>query len=74
MRPRIVGDALNQVAADAEVEAAMFEILEVQRIIDSKARVTLVPGNSGILPELLAAGARPSELPAPAPPPPRPKA
>jgi regulator of protease activity HflC (stomatin/prohibitin superfamily) len=53
-RPRIVGEALHQVAADPEVEAAMFEILEIQKIIDSKARVTLIPERSGILPELLA--------------------
>jgi regulator of protease activity HflC (stomatin/prohibitin superfamily) len=68
MRPRIVGEALNQVAADPDVEAAMFEILEVQRIIDSKARVTLIPGNSGILPELLAASGRAGDNPAPPPP------
>ena len=63
MRPRIVGEALNQVAADPEVESAMFEILELQKIIESKARVTLIPANGGIIPELLAA--RPSEPPAP---------
>jgi len=66
-RPRIVGEALNQVAADADVEAAMFEILEVQRIIDSKARVTLIPEHGGILPELLASMPRGPEPP-PAPP------
>jgi regulator of protease activity HflC (stomatin/prohibitin superfamily) len=38
MRPRIVGDALNQVAADPDVEAAMFEILEIQKMIEGKAR------------------------------------
>jgi regulator of protease activity HflC (stomatin/prohibitin superfamily) len=54
MRPRIVGEALNQVSSDRDVEAAMFEILEIQKIVDSKARVTLIPENSGILPELLA--------------------
>ena len=54
MRPRIVGEALNQVAADPEVEAAMFEILEVQKIVESKARITLIPENSGMLAELLA--------------------
>src|ERR1043166_4131219 len=31
IRPSIVGEALNQVAADPEVEAAMFEILEIGR-------------------------------------------
>jgi regulator of protease activity HflC (stomatin/prohibitin superfamily) len=66
-RPRIVGEALNQVAADPDVEAAMFEILEVQRIIDSKARVTLIPEHGGILPELLASMPRGPETPPPAP-------
>jgi hypothetical protein len=63
MRPRIVGDALNKVAADPEVEAAMFEILETQKIIESKARVTLIPEKGGILPELLVSAARPPETP-----------
>jgi hypothetical protein len=72
IRPRIVGEALKQVAADAEVEAAMFEILEVQKIVESKARVTLIPEKSMILPELLAAGTRANDFPV-APPPPRPK-
>jgi regulator of protease activity HflC (stomatin/prohibitin superfamily) len=58
MRPRIVGEALNQVAADPDVEAAMFEILEIQKIIESKARVTLIPEHGGILAELLAATSR----------------
>jgi regulator of protease activity HflC (stomatin/prohibitin superfamily) len=63
MRPRIVGEALNQVAADPEVEAAMFEILEVQKIIDSKARITLIPEKGGILPELLASTAGSQDAP-----------
>ena len=63
MRPRIVGEALNQVASDPEVEAAMFEILEIQKVIESKARITLIPENSGMLPELLAA--RSGEMPSP---------
>ncbi len=55
MRPRIVGEALNKVAADPDVEESMFEILEIQKIIDSKARITLIPEKGGILPELMAA-------------------
>ena len=67
MRPQIVGEALNRVAADPEVEAAMFEILEIQKIIESKARVTLLPENSGILPELMATAS--GALGQPSPPP-----
>jgi regulator of protease activity HflC (stomatin/prohibitin superfamily) len=64
MRPRIVGEALNQVGADAEVEAAMFEILETQKIIESKARITLIPENGGILSEIMASSFRsPESLP-----------
>ena len=54
MRPRIVGEALNQVVSDPDVGAAMFEILETQKILDSKARITMVPEKSTLLPELLA--------------------
>ena len=68
MRPRIVGEALNRVAADPEVEAAMFEILETQKLIENKARITLIPQNGGILSELMASSSRsPEPLPAPAP-------
>src|ERR1700740_356378 len=73
MRPRIVGEALNRVAADPEVETAMFEILEIQKIVDSKARITLIPEKGGNLPELMASSsARSPEASAAVPPPPRP--
>ena len=62
MRPRIVGEALNKVAADPDVETALFEILEIQKIVDSKARITLIPENGGILPELLASAPRSQDL------------
>jgi hypothetical protein len=45
------------------VQAAVFEILEIQKILDSKARITLIPQNGGLLPELLAS--RSGETPAP---------
>jgi hypothetical protein len=67
MRPQIVGEALNQVAADPDVETAMFEILEIQKIIESKARLTLLPENSGILPELMASTAWPFSPLSPSP-------
>jgi regulator of protease activity HflC (stomatin/prohibitin superfamily) len=60
MRPQIVGEALRQVAADPEVAAALFEILETQRMLDSRAALTLVPGGSGgeLLASLMAASGR----------------
>jgi regulator of protease activity HflC (stomatin/prohibitin superfamily) len=56
MRPLIVGKALNEISKDPEIEAALFEILETQRIVEGAARVTLVPQNSEMLANLLAAG------------------
>jgi len=55
MRPRIVGKALNEISKDPEIEAALFEILETQRLVEGAARVTLVPQNSEMLANLLAA-------------------
>jgi len=41
----------------AVIARAMFEILETQRILDSKAEVVLVPPRSGVLGDLIASGA-----------------
>ncbi|HDQ34953.1 MAG TPA: SPFH/Band 7/PHB domain protein [Chloroflexi bacterium] len=54
-RPRIVGEALQSIAADPEVAAAMFEILEMQKILEGAGRLTLVPPGSDLLTQLLAA-------------------
>ena len=56
MRPRIVGDALQRIAQEPDIARAMFEILETQRMLDSKAEITLVPQRSGLLGDLLATG------------------
>jgi regulator of protease activity HflC (stomatin/prohibitin superfamily) len=55
IRPRIVGEAMQSIAADAEVSTAMFEILETQRILEGKGQLTLVPPKSEILNQLLTA-------------------
>ncbi len=55
MRPRIVGEALQQISADQEILAAMFEILEMQSIIEGEARVTFIPQKSELLSQLLVA-------------------
>src|SRR6266704_193614 len=52
MRPRIVGEALQKLSQDPEVAAALFEILETQKIIEGKARITLIPEKSGLLAQL----------------------
>jgi regulator of protease activity HflC (stomatin/prohibitin superfamily) len=50
MRPRIVGSTLNEIASNTDVTSALLEILEIKRLCDSKAELTLVPqGTSGPL-------------------------
>lgn len=57
LRPRIVGEALHRIAKDPEVAAALFDVLEIQRIVEGPAKVTLVPhANAGqLMTPLLAA-------------------
>jgi regulator of protease activity HflC (stomatin/prohibitin superfamily) len=75
IRPQIVGAALQQISeADPEVAAAMFGIMETQRLIDGDAEVILMPPGGGLLPTLLAAGPDSAGAVAAPPPPSRPKA
>lgn len=78
MRPHIVGQALDEISREPEVSAALFEVLETQRTLESRAALTILPGGSGgeLIANLLAAapGRRPvtepdNPLPAPTPPP-----
>ena len=55
IRPRIVGRAMQAISADPKVTAAMFEILETQRILEGKGKLTLVPPRSELLNQLLVA-------------------
>jgi hypothetical protein len=55
IRPRIVGQAMQAITANPEVAAAVFEILETQRILESKGQLTLIPQNNELLGTLLAA-------------------
>ena len=43
IRPEIVGAALRQIAADPQIADAMFEIFETSRVIESHAKITLLP-------------------------------
>ncbi len=45
-RPEIVGSALREIASDPPIAAAMFEVLEVQKLLASPARITLLPGDT----------------------------
>lgn len=54
IRPRIVGEAMQAIVADPEVAAAVFEILETQKILEGKGQLTLVPPHSELLNQLIA--------------------
>ncbi len=55
IRPDLVGSALQQISQDAQVKEALFDILQTQKIIESGARLTLLPERGGMLAEWLAA-------------------
>jgi regulator of protease activity HflC (stomatin/prohibitin superfamily) len=63
MRPEIVGAALNEISQDNEVAEAMFAVLETQKILEGKAAITLIPQNSPLLAEMLAAQGEPAARP-----------
>jgi regulator of protease activity HflC (stomatin/prohibitin superfamily) len=55
VRPQIVGAALKKISQDPEISRALFETLETQNIISGEAAITVLPKNSGLLAQLLAA-------------------
>jgi 3-hydroxyisobutyrate dehydrogenase-like beta-hydroxyacid dehydrogenase len=59
LRPKIVGEALQEISQDPEIEEAMFEIMENEKMIEGDAHVTLIPKGSDILAQLLAARQEP---------------
>jgi regulator of protease activity HflC (stomatin/prohibitin superfamily) len=56
IRPRIVGESLQEITNDSEVANAMFEILEMQKLLENKGKLTLVPKGSDFLNQLIVAG------------------
>ena len=54
MRPHIVGEALKEISQDRQVAAALFDVLEVQNILQGEARITLMPEKCELLAALLA--------------------
>lgn len=53
MRPQIVGQALQAISQDSDVADTMFDILEIQELLESDADITLVPKNKELLNQLL---------------------
>ena len=60
MRPQIVGSALEKISKDPEIAAAMFEVLEIQNIVDGEADITIVPAGRAFLADLLSIRNRPT--------------
>lgn len=60
LRPMIVGRALQKIGEDPVVSDALFELLELQRLKEGKARITLLPAGdsraNATLTPLLASG------------------
>ena len=54
IRPLLVGESLQRICRDPETSEALFTILETQKLIDGKSKVTLVPPGAGLLTELMA--------------------
>ncbi len=58
MRPKIVGDALGEVSGDHELCDALFDVLEIQKLLASpQLGVTFIPEGSDLLAQLQAARA-----------------
>ena len=64
IHPLIVGEALQKISEDPEIASTMFEILECQKLLDSKVSVTLIPAGSQMLAQLLASSVRTPDGPA----------
>jgi regulator of protease activity HflC (stomatin/prohibitin superfamily) len=61
MRPHIVGQALEKISQDPEVAAAMFEVLETQKIIEGEARISLIPEKNELIAQLLSITPEPAK-------------
>ena len=58
VHPKIVGDALLEISKDKVVSAALFNVLEVKRLLESEGKLTLIPKNNELLAALMADGAQ----------------
>lgn len=55
MRPKIVGEALQKIAADAELADALFNVLEVENLLKGDTRITIVPEKNELVKQLISA-------------------
>jgi regulator of protease activity HflC (stomatin/prohibitin superfamily) len=54
MRPKIVGEALRIISADAEVTKAVFDVLEIESLLEGKVKLTLLPEHADLLAQMIA--------------------
>lgn len=59
LKPKIVGAALKEISSSPDILQAMFEILEVQRVLEGRAEITMLPPGSDLLRQLIAARGAP---------------
>jgi regulator of protease activity HflC (stomatin/prohibitin superfamily) len=62
MRPHIVGQALQEISKDKQVSTALFEVLEVQNILQGGGKITLVPPGKEFLSSVIASQSGPPKL------------
>ena len=55
MRPKIVGEALQKIAADPEVADALFKILEMENLMKGDTRITLLPQDNTLIKQFVGA-------------------
>ena len=55
VRPKIVGEALQEISKDPEISSALFEILEAQKLAEGKSQITMIPAGNPMLRQMLAA-------------------
>jgi regulator of protease activity HflC (stomatin/prohibitin superfamily) len=69
IRPSTLGQALQEIAQQPAVAAALFDILETQKLLASDARLTLLAAgpHSRVLADLLAVTSAPPPVPQPKP-------
>lgn len=53
IRPKIIGEALQEVSRDEDVATALFEILETEEIINNNIMIETIPVKTEVMEELL---------------------
>ena len=54
MRPKIVGEAMKIISADPDVAKAVFDVLEIESLLEGAVKVTLLPEQSDLLAQMTA--------------------